>query len=135
VGEGLRFQRTRSSSSPTPLLLLTVRSATGAHNHQLVGAPDQGARSNRPETESLAVGRPLGSIQQDPHRRPTSSRRGGPHCHRRHRERRCRGRFGARQGTFATGFLYLSRVRWDDSGDQSVNLKFAIILCDIVGGV
>jgi hypothetical protein len=30
----------------------------------LVGAPDQGARSNGPETESLAVGRPLGSIQQ-----------------------------------------------------------------------
>jgi hypothetical protein len=41
-----------------------VRSVTGAHNHQLVGAPDQGTRSNGPETESLAVGRPLGSIQQ-----------------------------------------------------------------------
>jgi hypothetical protein len=31
---------------PAPLLLLYTRSATGAHNHQLVGAPDQGARSN-----------------------------------------------------------------------------------------
>jgi hypothetical protein len=30
----------------------------------LVGAPDQGAGSSGPETESLAVGRPLGSIQQ-----------------------------------------------------------------------
>jgi hypothetical protein len=135
VGESLGFQRTRVSSSPSPSPLFICAQRDGAHNHQLVGAPDQGARSNRPETESLTVGRPLGSIQQDPHRRPTSSRRGGPHCHRRHRERRCRGRFGARQGTFATGFLYLSRVRWDDSGDQSVNLKFAIILCDIVGGV
>jgi hypothetical protein len=39
-------------------------SATGAHNHALVGAPDQGAGSSGPpETESLAVGRPLGSIQ------------------------------------------------------------------------
>jgi hypothetical protein len=43
-----------------------VRSATGAHNHRLVGAPDQGAGSSGPETESLAVGRPLGSIQQYP---------------------------------------------------------------------
>jgi hypothetical protein len=42
-----------------------MRSATGAHNHELVGAPDQGAGSSGPpETESLAVGRPLGSIQQ-----------------------------------------------------------------------
>jgi hypothetical protein len=43
-----------------------MRSATGAHNHQLVGAPDQGAGSSGPETESLAVGRPLGSIQHGP---------------------------------------------------------------------
>jgi hypothetical protein len=41
-----------------------VRSATGTHNHQLVGTPDQDARSNGPKTESLAVGCPLGSIQQ-----------------------------------------------------------------------
>jgi hypothetical protein len=42
-----------------------MRSATGTHNHELVGAPDQGAGSSGPpETESLAVGRPLGSIQQ-----------------------------------------------------------------------
>jgi hypothetical protein len=42
-----------------------MRSATGAHNHELVGASDQGAGSSGPpETESLAVGRPLGSIQQ-----------------------------------------------------------------------
>jgi hypothetical protein len=38
---------------------LYTRSATGAHNHQLVDAPDQGARSNGPETWSHAVGRPL----------------------------------------------------------------------------
>jgi hypothetical protein len=38
-----------------------VRSATGAHNQELVGAPDQGAGSGGPpETKSLAVGRPLG---------------------------------------------------------------------------
>jgi hypothetical protein len=43
-----------------------MRSATGAHNHELVSAPDQGAGSSGPpETESLAVGRPLGSIQQE----------------------------------------------------------------------
>jgi hypothetical protein len=43
-----------------------VRSATGAHNQELVGAPDQGAGSGGPpETKSLAVGRPLGSIQQE----------------------------------------------------------------------
>jgi hypothetical protein len=43
-----------------------MRSATGTHNHELIGAPDQGARSSGPpETESLAVGRPLGSIQQE----------------------------------------------------------------------
>jgi hypothetical protein len=42
-----------------------MRNATGAHNHELVGAPDQDAGSSGPpETESLAVGRPLGSIQQ-----------------------------------------------------------------------
>jgi hypothetical protein len=64
VGEGLGLQRTRSSSSPAPLLLLSVRSATRAHNHQLVGVPDQGVRSNRPETKFLAVGRTLGSIKQ-----------------------------------------------------------------------
>jgi hypothetical protein len=41
-----------------------MRSATGAHNQELVGAPDQGAGSSGPpDTESLAVGRPLGSIQ------------------------------------------------------------------------
>jgi hypothetical protein len=45
-----------------------VRSATGAHNQELVGAPDQGAGSGGPpETKSLAVGRPLGSIQQKNH--------------------------------------------------------------------
>jgi hypothetical protein len=43
-----------------------MRSATGAHNQELVGAPDQGAGSSGPpETESLAVGRPLGSIQHN----------------------------------------------------------------------
>jgi hypothetical protein len=31
---------------PAPLHLLYTRSATETHNHQLVGAPDQGARSN-----------------------------------------------------------------------------------------
>jgi SWI/SNF-related matrix-associated actin-dependent regulator of chromatin subfamily A3 len=42
-----------------------MRSATGTHNQELVGAPDQGAGSSGPpETESLAVGSPLGSIQQ-----------------------------------------------------------------------
>jgi hypothetical protein len=41
---------------------------TGAHNQELVGAPDQGAGSGGPpETKSLAVGRPLGSIQQGHH--------------------------------------------------------------------
>jgi hypothetical protein len=32
---------------PAPFLLLYTRSATGAHNHQSVGAPDQGARSKQ----------------------------------------------------------------------------------------
>jgi hypothetical protein len=51
--------------TPSPSPPFNVRSATGAHNHELVGAPDQGAGSSGPpETESLAVGRPLGSIQQ-----------------------------------------------------------------------
>jgi hypothetical protein len=63
VGEGNRSQRTSSSVPPAPLHLLYTRSATGAHNHQLVGAPDQGVRSNGPET-SHAVGHPLRSIQQ-----------------------------------------------------------------------
>jgi hypothetical protein len=50
---------------PQPLsTFLYTRSATGAHHHQLVDAPDQGARSNGPETWSHAVGRPLESIQQ-----------------------------------------------------------------------
>jgi hypothetical protein len=41
-----------------------MRSATGTHNQELVSAPDQGAGSSGPpETESLTVGRPLGSIQ------------------------------------------------------------------------
>jgi hypothetical protein len=47
VGEENRSQRTSSCVPPAPLHLLYTRSATGAHNHQLVGAPDQGARSNR----------------------------------------------------------------------------------------
>jgi hypothetical protein len=64
VREGNRSQRTSSCVPPAPLHLLYTRSATGAHNHQLVGAPDQGVRSNGPETWSHAVGRPLGSIQQ-----------------------------------------------------------------------
>jgi hypothetical protein len=66
VGEGDRSQRTSSFVPPAPLHLLYTRSATGAHNYQLVGAPDQGARSNGPETRSHAVGRPLGSIQHMP---------------------------------------------------------------------
>jgi hypothetical protein len=45
---------------------LYTRSATGAHNHQLVGASDQGARSNGIETWSHAVGRLLGSIHHSP---------------------------------------------------------------------
>jgi hypothetical protein len=46
---------------PQPLSsLFNMRSATGAHNQELVGAPDQGVGSSGPETESLAVGRPLG---------------------------------------------------------------------------
>jgi hypothetical protein len=49
---------------PVPLHLLYTRSATEAYNHQLVGAPDQGTRSNGSETWSHAVGRSLGSIQQ-----------------------------------------------------------------------
>jgi hypothetical protein len=32
---------------PAPFLLLFMRSATEVHNHQSIGAPDQGARSNR----------------------------------------------------------------------------------------
>jgi hypothetical protein len=64
VGAGNRSQRTSSCVPLAPLHLLYTRSATGAHNHQLVGALDQGARSNGPETWSHAVGRPLGSIQQ-----------------------------------------------------------------------
>jgi hypothetical protein len=48
VGEGLGLQRTQSSHPPAPLLLLYTRSATVAHNHQLVDAPDQGARLNGP---------------------------------------------------------------------------------------
>jgi hypothetical protein len=64
-GRGLKIQRTSSSSTPSPSPLFYVRSATGAHNQELVGAPDQGAGSGGPpETKSLAVGRPLGSIQQ-----------------------------------------------------------------------
>ena len=67
VGEGVRSQRTQSSSTPSPSPLFYVRSATGAHNQELVGAPDQGAGSGGPpETKSLAVGRPLGSIQHSP---------------------------------------------------------------------
>jgi hypothetical protein len=51
--------------TPSPSPPFNVCSATGAHNHELVGAPDQDAGSSGPpETESLAVGRPLGSIQQ-----------------------------------------------------------------------
>jgi hypothetical protein len=64
VEGGNRSQRTSSYVPPAPLQLLYTCSVTGTHNHQLVGAPDQGARSNRPETWSHAVGRPLGSIQQ-----------------------------------------------------------------------
>jgi hypothetical protein len=47
VGERVRSQSTSSSVPLAPFLLLYTRSATGAHNHQSVGAPDQGARSNR----------------------------------------------------------------------------------------
>jgi hypothetical protein len=80
VGEGNRSQRTSSSVPPAPLHLLYTRSATGAHNHQLVGVPDQGARSNGPETWSHAVGCPLGSIQHRMliglgHHRPRHRRR------------------------------------------------------------
>jgi hypothetical protein len=65
VGEGIGSQWTLSPSTPSPSPPFNVRSATGAHNQELVGAPDQGAGSGGPpETESLAVGRPLGSIQQ-----------------------------------------------------------------------
>jgi hypothetical protein len=66
VGEGNMSQRTSSCVPPTALHLLYTGSATGAHNHQLVGAPDQGARSNGPETWSHAVGHPVGSIQHVP---------------------------------------------------------------------
>jgi hypothetical protein len=66
VREGNRSQRTSSCVPPAPLHLLYTHSATGAHNHQLVGAPDQDVRSNGPETWSHAVGRPLGSIQHSP---------------------------------------------------------------------
>jgi hypothetical protein len=53
---------------PSPSPPFNMRSATGAHNHELVSAPDQGAGSSGPpETESLAVGRPLGSIQHHRH--------------------------------------------------------------------
>jgi hypothetical protein len=80
VGEGNRSQRTSSSVPPAPLHLLYTRNATGAHNHQLVGAPDQDARSNESETWSHAVGRPLGSIQHRMliglgHHRPRHRRR------------------------------------------------------------
>jgi hypothetical protein len=64
VGEGLGFSELRRLDPPAPLLPFNMRSAMGAHNQELVGAPDQGGGSSGPETESLAVGRPLGSIQQ-----------------------------------------------------------------------
>jgi hypothetical protein len=71
VGEGIGFQRTQSFRTPSPSPPFNMRSATGAHNHELVGAPDQGAGSSGPpETKSLAVGRPLGSIQQCQPARP-----------------------------------------------------------------
>jgi hypothetical protein len=60
----LDFSELSREDPPAPLLPFNMRSATGAHNQELVGAPDQGAGSSGPETESLAVGRPLGSIQQ-----------------------------------------------------------------------
>jgi hypothetical protein len=65
VGEGLGFSELRRLDPPAPLLPFNMRIATEAHNQELVGAPDQGAGSSGPETESLAVGRPLGSIQQN----------------------------------------------------------------------
>jgi hypothetical protein len=75
VGEGNRSQRTSSCVPPAPLHLLYTRSATGAHKHQLVGAPNQDARLNGAETWSHVVERPLGSIQ---HRAPTWHRWPGP---------------------------------------------------------
>jgi hypothetical protein len=64
VGEKVRSQQILSCVPLVPFHILYTRSATGVYNHQLVGAPDQGARSNGPETRSHSVGRPLGSIQQ-----------------------------------------------------------------------
>jgi hypothetical protein len=65
VGEGIGFAEL-CHSIPSPSPPFNMRSATEAHNQELVGAPDQGAGSSGPpETESLAVGRPLGSIQHN----------------------------------------------------------------------
>jgi hypothetical protein len=63
VGEDLGFSELRRIDPPAPLLPFNMRSATGVHNQELVGAPDQGVGSSGSETESLAVGRPLESIQ------------------------------------------------------------------------
>jgi hypothetical protein len=54
IGPRVMWEREKDHSElsrlypPAPLHLLYTRSATGAHNHQLVGAPYQGARSNGP---------------------------------------------------------------------------------------
>jgi hypothetical protein len=55
VGEGEGLQRTQSTLSPAPLLLLYTRSVMKTHNHQLIGAPDQGARSNGPRLDLVPL--------------------------------------------------------------------------------
>jgi hypothetical protein len=54
VGEGLGFNELRRIDLLALLLPFNMRSATGGHNQELVGAPDQGARSSGPETESVS---------------------------------------------------------------------------------
>jgi hypothetical protein len=51
----LDFSELSREDPPASLLPFNMRSATGAHNQELVGAPDQGAGSSGPETESLAT--------------------------------------------------------------------------------
>jgi hypothetical protein len=65
VRERVRSQRTSSCVPPASFHLLYTRSTIELHNYQLVGASDQDVRSNRSETQSHSVGRPLESIQTE----------------------------------------------------------------------
>jgi hypothetical protein len=59
VQERVRSQRT-SSSVPRSLFTFYMRSATWAHNHGLVGAPNPAVRKIRGRTRSRTVGAPIG---------------------------------------------------------------------------